>query len=106
MLKVAVITVSDRAARGEYADRSGPRIREILEQKLPGVEVAVIVVPDEAGAITGFTETTHWAEVNAIMIDNSRCIRCGECMRVCPVNCISVTRVELTERMAQGGDHA
>jgi len=34
---------------------------------------------------------THWGEVNAIMIDNSRCIRCGECMRVCPVNCISVT---------------
>jgi glutamate synthase (NADPH/NADH) small chain len=63
------------------------------------------VKTNEAGAITGFTETTHWAEVNAIMIDNSRCIRCGECMRVCPVNCISVTRVELTERMAQGGDH-
>ena len=64
------------------------------------------VKTNEAGAITGFTETTRWAEVNAIMIDNSRCIRCGECMRVCPVNCISVTRVELTERMAQGGDHA
>jgi formate dehydrogenase major subunit len=60
---------------------------------------------NEAGAITGFTETTHWVEVNAIMIDNSRCIRCGECMRVCPVNCISVTRVELTERMAQGGEY-
>jgi len=52
MLKVAVITVSDRAARGEYADRSGPRIREVLEQKLPGVEVSVTVVPDEAAAIT------------------------------------------------------
>ena len=64
------------------------------------------VKTNEAGAITGFTETTHWDEVNAIMIDNSRCIRCGECMRVCPVNCISVTKVELEERMAQGGkDH-
>ena len=64
------------------------------------------VKTNEAGAITGFTETTHWAEVNAIVIDNSRCIRCGECMRVCPVNCIFLTKVELTERMAQGGkDH-
>lgn len=64
------------------------------------------VQTNEAGAITGFTETTRWAEVHAIMIDNSRCIRCGECMRVCPVNCISVTRVELTERRVQGGkDH-
>jgi glutamate synthase (NADPH/NADH) small chain len=61
------------------------------------------VKTNEVGAITGFTETTHWDEVNAIMIDNSRCIRCGECMRVCPVNCISVTKVELAERMAQGG---
>ena len=33
MLKVAVITISDRASRGEYADLSGPRIREILEQR-------------------------------------------------------------------------
>jgi len=53
---------------------------------------------NEAGAITGFVETNHWRDVNAIVIDNARCIRCGECMRVCPVNCISATKVELTER--------
>ena len=53
---------------------------------------------NEAGAITGFVETNQWRDVNAIVIDNARCIRCGECMRVCPVNCISATKVELTER--------
>ena len=52
MLKVAVITVSDRAARGEYADLSGPRIREILGQRLPGADISQVVVPDEAEAIS------------------------------------------------------
>jgi glutamate synthase (NADPH/NADH) small chain len=59
---------------------------------------------NELGAITGFVETPSWKDVNAIMIDNARCIRCGECMRVCPVNCISVTKVERVERMAETGD--
>jgi len=52
MLTVAVITVSDRASRGEYADLSGPRIREILQQRLPGADISLAVVPDEPEAIT------------------------------------------------------
>lgn len=31
-LRLTIITLSDRAAAGEYADRSGPRIRELLEE--------------------------------------------------------------------------
>ena len=53
---------------------------------------------NEDGAITGFIETSSWEDVNAVLIDNSRCIRCGECVRVCPMDCISVTRVELVEK--------
>ncbi|HOW44415.1 MAG TPA: MogA/MoaB family molybdenum cofactor biosynthesis protein [Candidatus Aminicenantes bacterium] len=51
MLRAAVITVSDRASRGEYPDRSGPRVREVLERELPGIDVAVEVVADEPGAL-------------------------------------------------------
>ena len=54
------------------------------------------------GAIVGYEETTTWQDVNAIVIDNSRCIRCGACVRVCPVDCISVSKVELVERVLPG----
>lgn len=63
------------------------------------------VVTNEMGAIAGFVETSDWKEVNAVIIDNSRCIRCGECLRVCPVDCISVCQVELVERMLPGGSN-
>lgn len=61
------------------------------------------VITNDDGAITGFVETNEWRKVNAVVIDNSRCIRCGECVRVCPVDCISVSRVELVERALQNG---
>ena len=51
MLKVAVITVSDRAYKGDYADLSGPRIRDILRQRLPGIDIVQAVVADEKEAI-------------------------------------------------------
>jgi glutamate synthase (NADPH) small chain len=56
------------------------------------------IFTDETGAINGYLETTQWTEVSAVVIDNSQCVRCGECVRVCPVDCISVSRMDLVER--------
>ncbi len=47
MLEIAVITVSDRAHKGEYEDLSGPEIKEIIEQSGIEAEVSLTVVPDE-----------------------------------------------------------
>ena len=46
-MKILVVTISDRAFRGEYEDLSGPAVKEILEKKVSGADVDVIVVPDE-----------------------------------------------------------
>jgi molybdopterin adenylyltransferase len=48
---VSVITISDRASRGEYPDRSGPEIVSILREAFPGSEISAEVVADEAGTI-------------------------------------------------------
>ena len=44
-----VVTVSDRSARGERPDRSGPRAAELLEQA--GLATRVMVVPDGADSV-------------------------------------------------------
>lgn len=45
-MKLAVITVSDRAAKGLYEDRSGPAIVAILKAKVPGALTVSEIVPD------------------------------------------------------------
>ena len=47
MLKAAVITVSDRAYKGIYKDKSGPEIKSILEDSKLDISVALSIVPDE-----------------------------------------------------------
>jgi molybdopterin adenylyltransferase len=46
--RIGILTVSDRASRGEYVDRGGPAIREYLSEVLSSPWEAVPrVVPDE-----------------------------------------------------------
>jgi molybdenum cofactor synthesis domain-containing protein len=50
IMTVGILTVSDKGARGEREDRSGPAIREMMEAK--GAEVArARIVPDEQDLI-------------------------------------------------------
>ena len=51
-LRILVVTLSDRASAGEYADRSGPRAEELLAEHFAGLRwhprVERTILPDEA----------------------------------------------------------
>jgi molybdopterin adenylyltransferase len=50
--RIGILTVSDRASRGEYEDRGGPAIREYLTEVLTSVwEPVYRIVPDEQSEI-------------------------------------------------------
>jgi len=50
-VKIAVVTISDRASKGVYEDRSGPAIEATLRELLPPIEVERDLVPDEKAEI-------------------------------------------------------
>jgi len=54
-LRVQVITLSDRAARGQSPDRSGPRLRELLEAFFAGKrwhpDIKSALLPDDAAQL-------------------------------------------------------
>jgi molybdopterin adenylyltransferase len=51
-MKVARLTLSDRASAGIYADRSGPEIERLLEESgFPVTEWIRVVMPDDQAAI-------------------------------------------------------
>jgi molybdopterin adenylyltransferase len=52
MIRVGILTLSDRGAAGEYEDHSGPVIRDLVVQRM-GAEVAeYAVIPDEFDRIS------------------------------------------------------
>lgn len=55
MIRVGILTVSDRSARGERADLSGPALAQAVAERLAGAEVvATGIVPDEREEIAAW----------------------------------------------------
>jgi molybdenum cofactor synthesis domain-containing protein len=46
-IKVGILTISDRGSAGDYEDRSGPLIRQIVTEALNGAVAQAAIVPDE-----------------------------------------------------------
>ncbi len=60
MITVGILTISDRGARGEYQDKSGPLIREIVISRLGARLVKYEIIPDEIELIK--KTLIHWAD--------------------------------------------
>jgi molybdenum cofactor synthesis domain-containing protein len=62
MIRVAILTISDRSAAGERDDASGPAIEEAVRD-LPSRVVATAIVPDERDLISA--QLRDWADSDA-----------------------------------------
>ena len=55
MIRIGILTVSDRSARGERPDLSGPALVQAVTERLGGAEVVIAeVVSDERAAISAW----------------------------------------------------
>jgi molybdopterin adenylyltransferase len=59
-IRVAVLTVSDRASKGVYEDKSGPALVELVQKALGADVVATAIVPDER--VTIADQLRAWAD--------------------------------------------
>ncbi|WP_420627845.1 molybdopterin adenylyltransferase [Candidatus Leptofilum sp.] len=51
-MQIGILTVSDRGARGDYEDRSGPILADIVQNRTPWQVSQRAIVPDEMETIT------------------------------------------------------
>lgn len=71
LLRAYIITVSDRASRGVYEDKSGPAARALLDQWCQenrwGLWVESQIVPDDAEALEGVLRNARQSRVDVII---------------------------------------
>jgi len=60
MVRVGILTLSDRAAAGTYEDRSGAVIRELVAERLGAEVAAQAILPDDFDRIRDMLAT--WAD--------------------------------------------
>jgi len=70
-LRFKIITLSDRAYSGEYSDRSGPKIKEMLEDYFKSsrwyIEIINTVIPDDPVILRTELETARDDEIDVII---------------------------------------
>ena len=61
-MRVAVITISDRASRGEYADASGPEIEKEVKNRFADAAVSRRIVADDSDDILAALRAAEGAD--------------------------------------------
>jgi molybdenum cofactor synthesis domain-containing protein len=64
MARVGILTLSDRGAAGEYQDRSGPLIRELVVKHLGAEVLEYRVIPDDFERMRD--TLTRWADESGL----------------------------------------
>jgi molybdenum cofactor synthesis domain-containing protein len=71
LLRAHIITVSDRASRGDYEDKSGPRARALLDawcqENRWGLWVESQIVPDEREALEAALDNARQSRVDLVI---------------------------------------
>ncbi len=61
---------------------------------------------DDAGRVVSWDATETVREMNLIWINSDECIRCGACLKACPVDAINLQKVSLiTEQLPKEQNH-
>jgi ferredoxin len=79
---------SDKCIYCDWCIKAKPRPRCILRVRA--------LCYDDDGRITGWEEARSSDETYLVWINQEDCIRCGACVDACPVDAISLQKVNLT----------
>ncbi|HPD65652.1 MAG TPA: molybdopterin-binding protein [Bacteroidia bacterium] len=69
--KILVITLSDRAAKGEYEDKSGPKVveylRQYFEEKERKYHIDTVIIPDHAKSLEILLDTAKKENIDLLI---------------------------------------
>ncbi len=60
IIRIAILTASNRASAGIYEDKSGPALEQLVLQTLPATIIETCIVPDDRGQIS--RQLREWAD--------------------------------------------
>ncbi len=83
----------DKCIRCDWCLKAKPRPGCILMLKS--------IKHNEAGKVITYEAADHVREMNLIWINPDECIRCGACIKACPVDAISLQKITLENRPVQ-----